>query len=377
MPAPARLPAAAPPRGTPVPVATAPLAKHGGDDEEHSILHQRRKSSSGPIIAIACVVIGGMLIGGVVVMMSLSGGTDKTEIAATPSKKPAKAAADAGGDSLSSQQLNMTKAVKSWRDADKGLSLKGLISFEIKRVYWLDGPNASAPDLSKMEAAAADMGEAMAGELAKEIEKAPGKKKMQDAARDMAKAAKSIKVDAPRGAAGPQLCVELSITNVSSAPLTMTSWNSRGKTGAWVVDDKFKLIGAASGGSGSLSIAPNETITDTLQFSTGSKDFSELRLVLPYTALARSGQSGFKLDSATLAGTPKAKPETAVAKTPVAEKPQPAEPMEEPKEPAIIDVVGPNEPPAGVATNKTPKIDDGEPTEDIRDIIKKGTEKKE
>jgi hypothetical protein len=361
-PAPARAAVApAPLRAAPaVPVAAA------GPEEKPSIL-ERRKSSGGPIIAAICAVGGLLLIGGIVVMMSMGGGNDDDDaVASKPNKKSTAAATDPASDNkLSTEQINVTKSVKSWRDADKTLSLKGLISFEIKRVYWLDGPNVPAPDMQKMQEAALDTAAAATGDLNSAGQEDLRKK--QAAARELVKSA-------PRTtASGPQLCVELSITNVSSAPLTMTSWNSHGKSGAWVVDDKLKLVSLSSGSGGTLSLAPGQSISDTLQFSTGTKDFSELRLVLPYSAVARTGQSGFRLDGDTLAGRIKAKVETPIAQAPAGEKPQTiAEPQ--PAEPTIIDIPEKPENP-GVATNKAPMVDDGEPKEDIRDLIKKSKEK--
>ena len=52
------------------------------------------------------------------------------------------------------------------------------------------------------------------------------------------------------------------------------------------VKDKLNQSGLALSG-GQQQLAPQQTITETLEFNTKSKDFSELRLVLPYAAVER------------------------------------------------------------------------------------------
>jgi hypothetical protein len=321
-PAPRSAPPPPVPRGTALPPLPLPApAPVASSPQKSSLLEERsrKKSSAGAVVGIAVCAVGGVLVLGIVVVMaSMGGGSTVAKADSAPTTPAAKAnkAAELAGDRLSFDQSNMTSAVRAWRDSSKKGALKGLISFEVKRVAW--------------ESAESD-----------------GDKQ--------------------------RLTIELAVTNAGTEPLTYSSWNSRGKSGAWLVDDKLKLAGFASGSASTQQLAPQKTISETLTFQLKSRDFEELRLVLPYTAIARSGQWGYKIDGATLRGQAPVKPEVA-AKTPA-----PTPPIVAKEEPAVPGTPEANEPlviaePEPTIIEPGPMPDDGEPKEDVRDLIKRSIE---
>jgi hypothetical protein len=309
------------PRGTALPPMPLPVpapASVASPRQKSSLLEERsrKKSSAGAVVGIAVCAVGGVLVLGIVVVLASMGGGSTVAKADSVTPAAKTKAAEFAGDRLSFDQSNTTRAVNVWRDSSKKGALKGLISFEIKRVAW--------------ESAESD-----------------GDKQ--------------------------RLTIELAVTNAGTEPLAYSSWNSRGKSGAWLVDNKLKLAGFAGGSGGNQQLAPQKTITETLKFQLKSRDFEELRLVLPYTAIARSGQWGYKIDGATLRGEAPVKPEI-VAKTPVptppiAAKEEPAAPgTPEAQEPLVIAE------PEPTIIEPAPMADDGEPKVDVRDLIKRSTE---
>lgn len=320
------------PTAAPVPVAAKPVA------EEPALPHQRRSKDNSLALVVGLAVGGIALLAvfGLVIVSSMDGETTEATPQQVARKKPADETVAVAPAALSSAQLNMTKGISTWREVSKKGTLKGLISFEVKRVYWTDSVNLVA-------------------------------------------ATESAEVNA----ASPGLCIEMAVTNISDRPLAYTSWNSQGRSGAWLVDADLKPVVGAAGAQVKHQLAPKQTIVETLQFQTKSKDFRELRMVLPYLAVDRSGQWGYVLNEAALRGEiDPPKPSTAVAKAP---RPEPmaspaiqAEkaPMPEPTpEPAPV-IIAVEDMPAPATEGDAPAtVDDGEPKEDIRDLIKKSVEK--
>jgi hypothetical protein len=272
-----------------------------------------------------CGVGGALVLGVVLILATMGGGESETTVAQNTAGADASDASkqtNAGAESTNSPvgaQLGMTKAIRAWRDPAKKGVLKGLISFEVKRVYWSDSA-------------------------------------------------------APKDDAAAKLLVEIAVTNTGTDPLTYTSWNAPGKSGAWLVDADLQPVASVSGSGSSQQLTPQQTITETLEFATPSKDFNELRLVLPYAAIQRSGQWGYTLSAAVLAGEPLTKPTTAVAKAPASPMPAAEEKPAEPDEPQILKI--PDDAAPGIAAKEEPMVDDGEPKEDIRDLIKQSVEPK-
>lgn len=333
--APAKPPAPRPmarPTAAPVPVAAKPVA------EDPALPHTRRSQDHSLALVVGLAVGGIALLAvlGLVIVSSMGGDTTEATPEQVAKKKPADVIDASAPGILSSAQLNMTKGISTWREVSKKGTLKGLISFEVKRVYWTDSVNL-APAIESTEVSSAS----------------------------------------------PGLCIEMAITNISDRPLAYTSWNSQGRSGAWLVDADLKPVVGATGAQVKQQLAPKQTIVETLQFQTKSKDFRGLRMVLPYLAVDRSGQWGYVLNEAALRGEiapPKAS--TNFAETP---KPRPMAspaiqskiaPMPEPTpEPAPVIIAVEDMPAPATEGNAPSTVDDGEPNEDIRDLIKKSVEK--
>lgn len=323
-PAPALAPKPLPPRAA-APMPLARSAAPAAEEHHSSILEERRHrgSSAGTIIALVLGGFGAVIALVAVIMLSAfsshssaakPGDDAANEITIVKASKPS----EPTPAQLAKIQANQTKAIRTWRKADTKGGLKGLIGFEVKNVTWA---NASQGVLR----------------------------------------------------------VELAITNSGNQPVTFASWNSRGKTGAWLVDDKLQPIAAVTGSTHTAFIAPQQSIVETLEFTTGSTAHNELRLVLPYAAVERTGQWGYILDGATLRGEKEAQPPVQVAKTPAPVKPETeatAEPTEQAAEPMPLVIPAEEEPAVTIIASDAPAVDDGEPKEDIRDLIKKSAETK-
>lgn len=296
-----------------VAVAPAPPPTH---------LAQRvHKKSSGATLGVALAGAGGIVAIVVLAIMASMGDSSTPVAASLATKKDGTSKPSSKDDTspaaLLPAQVNMTAAIRNWRDAKVKGGLRDLISFEIKRVAWT-GTTASTDDEGAIDQ--------------------PGR-----------------------------LVVELAITNTSAAPLAYKSWDSSGKTGAWLVDSDLKIAGTPDGSGKELTLAPQQTVVESIEFRTSTQDHAELRLVLPYAAVERTGQWGYVLDGATLRGEAQNKPISTVAKggagTP------PPTPLAPQAEPIVIESAVMPEP--GVAASAAPAVDDGEPTEDIRDLVKR------
>lgn len=249
---------------------------------------------------------GAVVLGGVALLASLSGGdADSADVAAT---SPVATAPTAPEESLTTVRRNMAASIDNWRDIKVKGGLKQLIGFEVATVEWM--PTASPADK-------------------------------------------------------PRLAVTLSITNTSDAPLSYASWDSPGRNGAYLVDSDLQMVAAASGQRGNIDLQADETIAETLHFALTKQDYTELRLVLPYGAVKRTGQWGYILSRESLQGEPSIFTPAATSAA--------AEPV--PQAPATVAAPLPEAAPQPIVIKPVsePTVDDGEATEDIRDIVRKST----
>ena len=297
-------------------VAAAPVATVAprSAEEGTSKFPNRRKGS--PLGLIIGVGIGGVAmvgIGAAVIFGGLLESDDSTSVAEKPVAKQAseKGAANKKSDDLTELRAKAVTAISKWREAGKATGgLKDLVSFKVEKVTFGAGETG-------------------------------------------------------------ELVVELSVTNAAKTALKYEGWNSTGKHGAWLVDKDNDFIVAASGSAAPQQLEVGKTITEVLKFKTGKENFDELRLVLPYSALARAGQWGYLIPGAMLRGESKA-PDAIAAR----EKPKPSDEAALPKpevNPGIV-ANGDDEPAPGINAVKptpAPETDDGEPKEDIRDLIRK------
>lgn len=337
------------------------------------------------IVGVAVCVVGLLIGGGFIVVMSLSSDTEP-EVAGTSTgatspvatqpegsiSQPATAQGPAG--KLSGEQLFALRSIDDWRDASRAISgLKDVVSFEVKRVYWEGGAPVVAPAVvtapapetatepAPAEAAPAEEGlSALEKILSQKPAVAPEATPQPDAASPASPA------PAP-SAARARLCVEVRITNLSPGPLAYTSWNGQGKAGAWLVDAKNEFVAFASGQGATQQIAVGQETVDKLVFDVEPKPYEELRLVLPKAATKakESGHWGLAINREMLFPVEASEPPASVAAAPQGE----AKPAGE-TGPAIIAEPQEDDPP-GITATVQPMVDDGEPTEDIRDLIRR------
>jgi hypothetical protein len=404
--APAPMPARAPlPAGHVAPVAVAPVAVSpvavtavAPAAPHHSVLQERRRhqSPTGMVIGLAVCAIGLLIGGGFIIVMSLSSDAEPevatnsdgaTQPAATSGEASAADATKAGSPAgkLSGEQIFALQAIDDWRDASRAISgLKDIVSFEVKRVYWEGGAPVVAPAVvtapppaTESETETAPAEEAPAEGLSA-LEKilAGNRGEAQSGTTPQPDAASPDKPAQTPSAARARLCVEVRITNLSPGSLAYTSWNGQGKAGAWLVDAKHELVAFASGGSGTQQIAKGQDFVDKLIFEVEPKAYEELRLVLPKAATKpkESGYWGLAIGREMLFAPEASEAPPSIAAAPTGE----AKPAGE-TGPAIIAEPKEDDPP-GITATQQPPVDDGEPTEDIRDLIrrsKQGEEKPE
>jgi hypothetical protein len=347
------------------------------------------------IIGVAVCVVGLLIGGGFIVVMSLSSDAEP-EVAGNQQEATASVAANALASTaepgtsktpagkLSGEQLFALRSIDDWRDASRAISgLKDIVSFEVKRVYWEGGAPVVAPAVvaapapetatepAPVQTAPAEEGlSALEKILSQKSGDAPAETKPPP---DVASPASPAPATS---AARARLCVEVRITNLSPSTLAYTSWNGQGKAGAWLVDAKNEFVAFASGQGATQQIAVGQETVDKLVFDVEPKAYEELRLVLPKAATKakESGHWGLAINREMLFPVEASEPPTSVAAAPQGE----AKPAGE-TGPAIIAEPQDDDPPAISATQQ-PMVDDGEPTEDIRDLIrrsKQGEEKPE
>jgi hypothetical protein len=410
----AHSPTAAPVAAVPVAqvaaVAVAPVAAASPAMHSTSVLleRHRRKSPLGMIIALAVCAVGLLFVGVIVIAMSLS--TEKpTEVAQNSAPdtttKPVVAAPVEGksvarGNELSGEQLTALATIGDWRDASRAISgLKDYVTFEVKRVYWEGGAPVVAPpvQVAPASAAAAAPEPAATADNAKPAEnaappEAPPERELSELEKILSKSSSEPAAPAEPAPADPaapasaasepavknpplpahaKLCVEIHIKNLSPAPLAYSGWNSPGKSDAWLVDKENKLVAFASGRASGKQLAVGEEYTDTLTFDVPAKAYDELRLVLPKSATlaTQAGYWGLALDRELLfppATDAPAAPNIAAA--PAAEQKPPQE--------AAPEIIAPptEENPPPLSANQQPPVPDGEPTEDIRDLIRQSVQ---
>jgi hypothetical protein len=188
--------------------------------------------------------------------------------------------------------------------------------------------------------------------------------------------AKPAPIPAPAPTAAPaaaKLCVEVHITNLAPTALAYASWNGSGKSGAWLADKQNQLVAQAAGTGTSKQLAVGEKYVDTLVFEVPPKPYEELHLVLPKSATmsTQSGYWGLAINHEMLfppagVGEPAV---PSIAATPLVEN----RPPQETTEPGIVAPATEEAPPA-ISANQQPAAPEGEPTEDIRDLIRRSVQ---
>jgi len=123
--------------------------------------------------------------------------------------------------------------------------------------------------------------------------------------------------------------VQFKITNPGTAPLAYTSWNGPSTdTLAMLASDGTELVNfvppsatkSVTRTTGTVTLAPQQSVMDTIVFAAPTGSFSRLQLLLPQSALPMLGKGylGWELDQDYLAATSS---ETPAANAPAGQRP--------------------------------------------------------